>query len=376
MKKKLVAIITNDADDIYCFRKELIEAIYGNGFDILISCPYGNKFDIMDLSKYIYDNPSIDRRGTNPLTDIKLFFHYFSLLKKFRPDVVLTYTAKPNIYANIAAHLLKIPVIANVTGFGSLLFEKGIKKNLIMSLYKFSLRKAHTLMFQNEANCKLASEYNMINGLYKILPGSGVNLDRFTPKDYPDGGDGIIGNNVVFNYIGRVVRDKGIDDYLEAARRIKQTHPNIVFNILGSIEPTADYYNDILKDLQSKNIVNYLGSQNDVRPFIEKSHATILPSYGEGMSNSLLETAASARPIITTDVQGCKETVIKNVSGYVYRCRDVESLCAYIEKFLSLNNADRKNMGIAGRKHVEHNFSRQIVINKYIETINQILGEN
>lgn len=374
-KKQLVAILTNNHDDIYCFRKELIEAIYENGYDILISCPYGKKFELMDFSNYIYDNPEIDRRGTNPVKDIKLLAHYYKLLKKYRPDVVLTYTAKPNIYAGFAAHLLRIPVISNVTGFGSLLFQTGLKKEFIMFLYKSVLRKAHTLMFQNETNYKLACDYKMVNGLSTILPGSGVNLDRFFPQKYPDGGDGKTGADVVFNYIGRIVHDKGIDDYIEAAKKIKSCYPKTVFNILGFVEPSEIHYESILSDLQQNDIIRYLGNQDDVRPYIASSHATILPSYGEGMSNSLLETAASSRPIITTDVQGCKDTVVKDISGYIYKSGSVIELCSAIERFLSLSNDQRELMGKSGRIFVENNFSRSIVISKYLDAINSILGD-
>ena len=244
--KPLVALLTNDNDDIYCFRKELIEAIIDAGYEMLISCPYGEKFELMTHIKYRYDDPVIDRRGTNIVADAKLFIHYFRLFAKNNPSVVLTYTAKPNVYAGLAAFLLGIPVISNVTGFGSVLNEDGLKQKLIMSLFKFAFRRSACVMFQNSTNMKLAEKTGMVKGEHKLIPGSGVNTERYPLQPYPDGGNGKDGEKVVFNYIGRILHDKGVDDYMEAAKRIKAEYPNTEFNMLGFIEPTEIHYKDIL----------------------------------------------------------------------------------------------------------------------------------
>ena len=189
-EKKLVALLTNNDDDIYCFRKELIEDIIAAGYEMLISCPDGEKFELMRHIEYRYDDPVIDRRGTNIIADLKLFIHYFTLFVKNKPSVVLTYTAKPNVYAGLAAWLLRIPVISNVTGFGSVLNEGGLKQKLIMSLFRFSFRRSACVMFQNSTNMKLAEESGMVKGEHILIPGSGVNTERYPLQPYPDGGDG------------------------------------------------------------------------------------------------------------------------------------------------------------------------------------------
>ncbi len=376
MKKRqhLIALLTNNDDDIYCFRKELIEDIIDAGYEMLISCPDGEKFELMKHIEYRYDNPDIDRRGTNIVADFKLFLHYFRLFVKNKPSVVLTYTAKPNVYAGIAAYLLGIPCISNVTGFGSVLNASGFKQKIIMSLFRFSFRRSTCVMFQNSTNMKLAEESGMVKGEHKLIPGSGVNTERYPLQPYPDGGNGKDGEKIAFNYIGRIMHDKGVDDYIEAAKRIKAEYPNTEFNMLGFIEPTEKhYYESDLYDLEEKDIIRYRGSLKDVKPFIAASHATIHPStYGEGMSNVLLESASSGRLIISTDNPGCMETFVDGETGFIYHGGDVDALCEQIKKFLALPNEERKAMGEKGREYIKNNFSRDIVIKAYLEKINSL----
>ena len=374
MKKQIIALLTNNDDDVYCFRKELIEAIITAGYEILISCPDGPKFELMKDIPFIHDKPYIDRRGTNPISDFKLMSHYHRLFKKYRPAIVLTYTAKPNVYGSIAAHQLGIPVINNVTGFGSVLNMTGFKKNIITTLFKYAYRNSECIMFQNAHNMRLAIEQGMVKGESKLIPGSGVNTDRYPLQSYPDGGNGKEGASIVFNYIGRVLHDKGVDDYIEVAKRIRNKYPKTEFNIIGFIEPTEeDLYYPLLKDLTDKGIVIYRGSQKDVKPFIERAHAIIHPStYGEGMSNVLLENASSGRFIITTDNPGCQETVEDNKTGFIYPGGNIDELEKAVIRFLEIDNDLRKQMGIKGRKRVKQNFSRDIVIKAYLQKIHEL----
>lgn len=372
-RKPLIALLTNNDDDVYCFRKELIDGILEAGYEMLISCPYGEKFELMKGYHYIYDDPVIDRRGTNVVADFKLLLHYKYLFKKYKPDVVLTYTAKPGVYGSIAARSCEIPYINNVTGFGSVLNKKGLMRKFIMGLFKFAYSKANCVMFQNSTNMKLAKKSGMVKGECKLIPGSGVALERYPVQMYPEGGDGITGEPIRFNYIGRILHDKGVDDYIACAKQIKKKYPNTEFNMLGFIEPTEAHYEKELKKLQEQGIVVYHGSQKDVKPFIKRAHAIIHPStYGEGMSNVLLENASSGRPIITTDNAGCKETVNEGITGYIYHGGDVKELVKTVEKFLSMPNDAREAMGAKGRKWVEKNFSRQIVVDAYLEKIGEI----
>ncbi len=371
--KKLVAVVTNNDDDIYCFRKELIEGIKAAGYDVLISCPYGEKFELMQHVEYEYDDPIIDRRGTNVVADFKLFLHYLKLLKKFRPDVVLTYTAKPNVYCGFAAYLLRIPFISNVTGFGSAFMNSKLVELFVTQLLRIVFRRAECVMFQNSVNMEFAKSKKMVKGNSKLIPGSGVNTERFALLKYPAGGDGKTGGKVIFNYIGRVLHDKGVDDYIEAARRLKKKYPLTEFRMVGFIEPSESHYEKALQNLTENKIINYVGNQKNVIPFIEQSHCTILPSYGEGMSNALLESASSGRPVISTDNQGCRETFIDGVSGLMYHSADVDELCEKIEAFLQMPNEKRKGMGIKGREYIKENFSREIVVDAYLQKINELI---
>lgn len=373
--KQIIALLTNNDDDVYCFRKELIEALIAEGYEMLISCPDGPKFELMRDIPYIYDNPDIDRRGTNPLKDFGLMMHYRKLFKKYRPAVVLTYTAKPNVYASIAAHQLGISVINNLTGLGSVVNETGLMKSFIMWLFKLAYRKSACMMFQNETNMHVAIEQGMVKGKYRLIPGSGVDTDRYPLQPYPDGGDGKTGAPVVFNYIGRILHDKGVDDYIEAAKRIKKDYPQTEFNMLGFIEPTESHYEQDLAELERQDVVKYRGSQKDVKPFIARAHCTIHPStYGEGMSNVLQESASSGRFLITTNNPGCQETVENNKTGYIYQGGNVDALVQTIERFLALPNEQRKTAGELGRERMIEKFSRKIVIKAYQEEIERILG--
>lgn len=372
--KLLIALLTNNDDDIYCFRKELIEALLEEGYEMLISCPNGPKFELMKDISFKYDDPIIDRRGTNIIADLKLFFHYLKLFKKEKPSVVLTYTAKPNVYASMAARVLGIPYINNVTGIGSVVNMKEIKKSFILWLFKIAYRGAACVMFQNSTNMKLAIDSGMIKGDYKLIPGSGVDLNRYPLQDYPEGGNGKTGDKIVFNYIGRILHDKGVDDYIAAAKIIKKEYPNTEFNMIGFIEPTESHYEEELRLLSEQGIINYRGSQKDVKPWISRAHAIIHPSiYGEGMSNVLLENASSGRPIITTNNPGCQETVIDGESGYIYYGGNIDELVKTIERLLNVDNETRKLMGIAGRKYVEEKFSRVIVIDEYLKFIKRLV---
>lgn len=374
MAKPIIALLTNNDDDVYCFRKELIEALIEEGYEMLISCPDGPKFELMKDIPYIYDNPDIDRRGTNPIKDFGLLIHYRKLFKKYRPAVVLTYTAKPNVYASIVAHSLGIPVINNLTGLGSVVNESGMKQAFIMWLFKMAYQKSSCMMFQNATNMQVAIEQGMVKGDYKLIPGSGVNTDRYPLQPYPAGGDGKEGEPIVFNYIGRVLHDKGVDDYIEAAKRIRAKYPQTEFNMLGFIEPTEIHYEEDLRILGEQGIVQYRGSQKDVKPWVARAHATIHPStYGEGMSNVLLESASMGRFIITTNNPGCQETLEHEKTGFIYQGGNVDALVETIERFLAMPNETRQKMGEAGRERVKAQFSREFVIKAYKEKINELL---
>lgn len=362
---QLVAVITNHDDDVYCFRRELIKELVGEGYRVLVSCPYGERLELIKDIGYEYVDTQVDRRGTSVINDLRLFLSYLRMLRRYRPSIVLTYTMKPNIYGGAAAALLGIPYISNVTGFGSISSKQGFVNRLVMFLLARAFSKSSCVFFQNAENLAIALRQGMIKGPYQLLPGSGVNTEHFSLLPFPDEDE-----TIVFNYIGRVLRDKGIDDYISAAKRIRSRYPNTQFNVVGFIEPTEMHYAEELSSLQKEGIVVYHGRQMDVRPFIARSHCTIHPSrYGEGMSNVILESASSGRPVITTDIAGCREAVDDGVSGFIYQAGNVDDLVAKIELFLRMSKDARSRMGIAGRNKVCSAFSRDQVVRAYLHRI-------
>lgn len=368
---KTIALLNCHGDDVYCFRKEIIDKLVENNYNVILSCPESPRLDCFRGNKnIIIEDVKIDRRGTNPIHDLKLLWDYIRLYKKYRPDVVCTFTIKPNIYGSIAADIRGIPHINNITGLGSGFQNGGVVQRIVITLYRYALRKSKMVFFQNMENQKTAIDAKLIGPKtpYKCIPGSGVNLERFSVAEKENN------DQIVFNYIGRVLKDKRIDDYLDAAQRIKPKHPETVFNIIGFIEPTELHYKKLLEKLESQGIIHYCGSVNDVRPYVNASDAIIHPSsYGEGISNVLLESAASGKAIITTDISGCKECVDNGVSGFIYHAENIEQLVDKIEQFIALTPIQRKEMGLAGRKKVEKEFDRNIVVDAYLNMIQQVI---
>lgn len=373
MDKKTIALLNCHGDDVYCFRKEVIDKLVEQGYRVILSCPESYRLNCFRNNRNIVvEDVNIDRRGTNPFNDLKLLLDYIRLYKKHRPDVVCTFTIKPNIYGSIAADLMGIPHVNNITGLGSGFQNGGIVQRVVVALYKLALRKSKMVFFQNMENQTTAIDAKLIGSHtpYKCIPGSGVNLERFTVCEKENN------DKVVFNYIGRVLKDKRIDDYLDAAQRIKPKHPETVFNIIGFIEPTEIHYKQLLEKLESQGIIHYCGSVDDVRPYVNASDAIIHPSsYGEGISNVLLESAASGKAIITTDISGCKDCVDDGVSGFIYHAENVGQLVDKIEQFISLTPLQRKEMGLAGRRKVEKEFDRQIVVEAYQHIVKDILND-
>lgn len=368
-KNQLIAILNCHDDDVYCFRKEVIEEIKNNGYDLLLSNPYGEKIDLMKDIEFKFIDTYIDRRGTNIIKDFKLLIFYYKMFKKYKPDLVLTYTAKPNIYGSLAAKKLKIPYLNNITGLGSVLKKNIILKKFIFFLFKTAFKNSECLYFQNKENLELAKKEKIIKGDNKLIPGSGVNVDKFALKPYPKE------EKIIFNYIGRVLKEKGIDNYINAAEIIKQKYPNTEFNIIGFIEPTEKKYSNLIKELEQKDIIKYRGSQKNVIPFIERSHCTIHPSiYGEGMSNVLLESSSTGRPVITTNISGCKEIVEDKINGYIYEAGNTEQLIKKIETFINLKKSEKEQMGKNGRKKVEKDFNRKFVVEEYMKKIEEVLS--
>ena len=355
---KKVLILGNSDLVLYNFRLEVIEGLLSQGYQVLLSAPYGERIDrLVDLGCE-YHELAMERHGKNPFKDLQLFQKYKKLIKRVCPDVVLSYTVKPNVYGGWACQSLKVPYIANVTGLGDAIENGGLLQKITLFLYKKGLKKARKIFFQNEANQNFFIHKKIVSSNYALLPGSGVNVDRFSYLEYPNDGD------IHIAYVGRITKDKGVFDFATAIQRITQTRQNVYFDIVGDIDEGCE---NPFKDL--KNCYCY-GKQLDVRPYLQKAHAIILPSYHEGMANVLLEGASCGRPILASNIPGCQETFEEGITGFGFTAKSVESLCEAIEKFLALSHEKKREMGKAGRKKMESEFNRQIVVEKYLEQVN------
>ncbi len=362
--KKILILANKDITLLY-FRKELIERLINEENKVIVSFPKSEKVKIFEDLGCEFVDTDVDRRGTNPIKDLQLIIKYNKILKEIKPDVVLTYTIKPNIYGGIACRKNKIPYIANITGLGTAMENKGLLQKILVFLYKIALKKVNCCFVQNEENKNYLIENKMVKEEQcKLIPGSGVNLDKFCKEDYPN--DEII----KFLFIGRIMKDKGIEEYLEAAKKIKAKYQNTEFHIIGSFE--EEKYKEKLEESQKENIVIYHGQVSDTKLYMKDSHCTILPSYHEGKSNVLLETAATGRPIITTNIVGCQEIVEDSKTGFIAKVKDTEDLIDKVEKFIQLTTEQRKKMGELGRKKVEKEYDRNIVINAYMHEIDKL----
>lgn len=368
-----ILIMANSDIGLYKFRKELIQELVKE-YEVYIALPYGGFVPKLEALGCKYIEVSINRRGANPITDVKLLLKYIGIIKKFKPDIALTYTIKPNIYGGFACRVTHIPYFANITGLGSAVENGGLMQKAVLFLYKISLKKAICVFFQNRENEEFFKKKKIIRSRHRLIPGSGVNLGYYHLLDYP------LDDTIYFLFIARIMKEKGIDQYLDAAKYIKEKYPNTVFQVLGFCEET---YENKLKEMHDNGIIQYYGMQSDIRKFHKISHCTIHPTYyPEGMSNVLLESAACGRPVITTNRSGCREIVDNYVTGYIVEAKNCNDLINKIETFIKLPYEQKRAMGLAGRAKVECEFDRQIVVKAYIDEIVKItnigvsIGEN
>ncbi len=328
---------------------------------------YSQKLDEM----FEYHEVAISRKGTNPLTDLKTLYAFYRCYQAIQPDVILHYTAKPNIYGTLAARKLGIPVINNIAGLGTLFIKQGVLTHLLKQLYKISQQGAQRVFFQNPDDRQLFIDHQLIQPQQSaLLPGSGVDLERFKPRPKKQE------EGFTFLLIARLLKDKGVMEYIDAIRAIKSNHPEVRFSLLGAIDEANKTAID-KKELQSwidEGLVEYLGVQDDVPAIIAQSDCVVLPSYREGTPRSLLEAAAMAKPIITTNAVGCKEVVDDGVNGYLCQIKDANDLAKQFKKMLKLTPKERQNMGKKGREKMRREFDEKIVFQRYIDTIKELEG--
>ncbi|MBO4457980.1 MAG: glycosyltransferase family 4 protein [Butyrivibrio sp.] len=356
-----ILILANYANGLFLFRKELVKSFKSAGHKVVVSVPFDeNVYKLREMGVELVDT-HLERHGMNPFKDFKLFASYMKIMKKYNPDVVLTYTIKPNIYGASAAKFLKIPYICNVTGLGTAIEGGGMLSKVLVMLYSFSMSKAKKVFFQNKRNLEFMTDVGVAEKNAALLPGSGVNLTEHPFREYPSEEDGIR-----FLAVIRIMRDKGIEEYLDAAEKVTADNKKVSFELVGEYEEDErEKYEPRIRELEEKGVIKYYGHLDSVEPVMANSHVIIHPSYHEGLSNVLLEAGACGRPVLATDVNGCKETFEEGVTGIGFKPANAASLTDAIHNILAFSEDHRKEMGYKARQFTESNYDRNIVISEY-----------
>ena len=352
---KKILILVNDATTLLQFRCELVRALTLAGHEVVVSVPHCDRLGEIEALGAEVVPTEVARHGKNPLADIALVFRYKRLIKKLKPDVVLSYTVKPNVYGGMACAALKVKQIANVTGLG-VVGGGGLMQKLTLWLYKKGLKKTHKVFFQNSANLEFFRERGIVKDNAVLLPGSGVNLEKFEKTAYPS--DKVV--NLLF--VGRIIPDKGVNELAQVARALEEDG-GVRFTVLGSREFGS------ANPFEGCTNVAVLDYDKNVKPYYEKAHAVVLPSYHEGMANVLLEASSVGRPILASDIPGCREAVEEGKTGFLFEPRSAEDLMRAVKRFLALTGGERKAMGDSARERMENIFDRKIVISKYFDEI-------
>ena len=358
-----IVILTNSDVGLYKFRRELLEKLCNN-HEVFIVLPNGPYIKEMESIGCKYIPFEFNRRGKNPLADIMQVKRYIDLLKAIKPALVLTYTIKPNIYGGIACQITNIPYIANITGLGTAIENRGWINVIGINLYKMGLRKAKCVFFQNKENQKVFIRKKIVCGRTELLPGSGVNLTQYKYEKYPNEN-----KSIRFLFVGRIMKDKGIEELLTSMEKIYKKNKNVILDIVG---PCEEDYTTLLAQAEKKGFVHYFGFQKNIHSFYKNCHCVVLPSYHEGLANVLLEGAATGRPVIATNVPGCQETFTEGVTGFGCELKNLDSLKQAIEKFLCLSEDKHIEMGKNARRKIEKEFNRKFVIEAYLKKIAEL----
>jgi len=363
---KTIMICSNYAWTILNFRMGLIKRLKAEGYKVVVVTQFDG-YEIK-VGKEVDDIKPlfISRKGVNPFVDIFTVFDLIKYLLVFKPDILLSFTIKPVIYGSIAAKIAKIQSIAMITGLGTVFIADTWITRVAKNLYRLSLTSVSTIFFQNTDDKALFVSLKLVDSkVCRLTPGSGLDLDKFNYADLPDT------PKTVFLLIARMLWDKGIGEFVEAARSIKARYPNTQFQLLGplGVENRTSISNSQIQEWGKEGLIEYLGETDDVTRYIESASCVVLPSYREGTSRVLLESAAMGRPLIATDVPGCREVVDDGVTGFLCSPRDSVSLSEKIELILNLSHQARRIMGVKGREKVEKEFNQDIVCDLYIKAI-------
>ena len=368
--QRTVVISINASWNILNFRRGLIEALRSKGWRVVALSPsdaYSPRFAGLEVEHVPI---AIDSAGLSPVRDLGLLARYWRTLKRIRPDAFLGYTAKPNVYGSLAAYALGIPVINNISGLGTAFIERGPLRLILSRLYRLALRRSAAIFFQNPEDRDLFVREAIVRPEQaRLLPGSGIDLDHFRPAGPPPG-------PFTFLLVGRLLWQKGVREYVEAARRVRREVPEARFRLLGFLEAanrSAVSRADV-DAWQDEGLIDYLGDTDDVRPHIAAADCLVLPSYREGMPRALLEGAAMARPLIATDVPGCRQLVEDGVNGLLCAVRDSASLAEAMLEMVRLSAKERAAMGNKARARVERDYGEKRVIGAYLDALEEVFA--
>lgn len=356
-----VLLLMNCNVSLYNFRNELVDMILTHNSELIISVPKGKYDDFYRKKGCILIDSPIERRGVNLINDLKLSKYYANLIKQYKPDIVLTFTAKPNIYGNIAARKFGVKTISNITGLG-FGFHKMIISKIMKILYYVSIKKANFLFLQNEGDMMKLKKLHLLPKDYKVISGSGVNTTIFCYKKYPT-------HNVIkFLYMARVIKEKGIDEYLYTAKCMKEKYGDKVeFLVAGFYD--EEKYKNIIEEYENYNIITYCGYIEDKVKLYEDINCIVVPSYSEGMSNVLLEAGSTGRATIASEIHGCKEIILDAESGYLFELKNKEDCLNKVELYYNLTNSEKKEMGKRASEFIKKNFDRSIIVKEYEDKI-------
>jgi len=357
-----ILVLTNSSGGLYDFRGEFVGELCKK-YEVYVSMPDDVKErELAGQGCRIIKTP-INRRGINPLEDLKLYRAYGRMMKEIKPKLVVTYTIKPNIYGGFAAGVRKIPYIATITGLGGAFDRTGLLLKLIVGMYRAGLRRAACVFFQNEENRSIFQRMGITAKKTRMVMGSGVSLEKHGYEPYP------AGEETHFLFVGRVMKERGILEYIEAAKRLHSD--KVFFDIMGYCD---EDYQALLDTLEKEGVIRQLGFQTQVHEYLAAASAIVVASFHEGMSNALIEGAATGRPVIASDISGCREAFEDGVTGFGFTPGKPEELTLAMEKFLSLSAEERAAMGRRGRQKMEREFDRKLVTAAYVDEVRQILS--
>lgn len=358
---KKVLVLTNSSGGLYDFRGEFVGELCKR-YEVHVSMPDDVKErELTALGCHVIRTP-INRRGVNPLEDLKLYRAYDKIMMELRPSLVVTYTIKPNIYGGFAAGMKKIPCIATITGLGGAFDRRGVFLKLIVGMYRAGLKRAACVFFQNEENRDIFRNMGITGRKERMVMGSGVNLETHKLEPYPDR------EETHFLFVGRVMKERGILEYIEAARRLHSDR--VVFDVMGYCD---EDYQELLNDLQKEGVIRQLGFQTQVHEYLAAADAIVVASFHEGMSNALIEGAATGRPVIASNISGCQEAFEEGVTGFGFTPGKAVELIDAMDKFLALSRQERAQMGRRGREKMEREFDRKLVTAAYMDEVSSLI---